>query len=161
MPFLHDERLSELRQEFPGLSEVVTHPMRDGVLGNDNAQPCDPEDRTHWLIAGITGARDSDWVSLHEARGVPSLPLPENELADLLWRLELPVTIILHTGCIGPCETLSELTGKLREFINSDLREKHPLLAAARHPLTALHAALVLTIIADTRATDPGRTGFL
>ena len=151
-----DMHLSTLRRELPDLSEVVVQPMRDGILGRDNPQPCEPQDRSFWLIVGLIGERDSDWVPLHHARGMPSFASPEAELVDTLQLIELPVTILLHPERVGPCETLRELTAELTEFIHSGDVEGHPLSAARVHPLAPLHAALMLAVVADSRATDPG-----
>ena len=148
------------RQEYSGPSELVIHPMRDGLLGRSNPQPCDPRDRTHWLIVGIIGPRDSDWVPLHDARGTPALASPESELVHLLQCLELPVTIDLHPDRIGPCATLKELTEALARFIQSDTVEHHPLSASQLHSLTPLHATLALAVFAQTHATDPGKAMF-
>ena len=149
-----------LRHKFPGPSELVIHPMRDGLLGRSNPQSCDPRDRTHWLIVGIIGPRDSDWVPLYDARGTPAQVSPESELVHLLQCLELPVTIDLHPDRVGPCATLEALTEALAGFIQSDTVEHHPLSTKQLHPLTALHATMALAVFAQYHATEPGRAMF-
>ncbi len=152
-----DKRRSTLGQERQDLLEVVVQPMRDGILGRNNPQPCEPQDRTFWSITGIIGTRDSDWVPLHEARGLPSFESPGAELVDMLRLVERPVTIDLHPERVGPCATLKDLVGELGEFIHADFVEGHPLRATRIHPLAPLHAALTLAVVADSRETDPGK----